>query len=206
MKVAIFGTGGHGREVMEYLFPKAVFIDDHKSPGTYVNGRPVVGGKTLLCDRGFLSEYQIIVALGDNKARSELSRMVLKHGGSLATAIHPSAIFANHSTIGIGSIVMPMAIVGPNVTIGRWCIVNKAARVSHDAILEDGVNLSDSAMLTTHVGEDAFVGLNVSVIPNVPIGARAIVGAGSVVTKEVMPDTTVAGVPARLIANRGTHG
>jgi len=206
MKIAIFGTGGHGREVLEYLCPKAVFIDDNKNPGTRINGRPVVGGKTLLADRGFLHDYEIIIALGDNKLRGELSRTVLKHGGTLAIAIHASAIFSTHSTIGAGSVVMPYAIVGPNVKIGKYCIINKAARISHDAYLKDGVNISDDATLTTTVGEEAFIGLHVAVIPRVAIGARAIVGAGAVVTKEVLPDTTVAGVPARVIAKRGTHG
>jgi acetyltransferase-like isoleucine patch superfamily enzyme len=36
-------------------------------------------------------------------------------------------------------------------------------------------------------------------MPNITIGERAIVGAGAVVTKDVPPDTVVAGVPAKVI-------
>ena len=51
------------------------------------------------------------------------------------------------------------------------------------------------------IGEDAFVGARAFVLPGVTIGARSIVGACAVVTKDVPPDQTVAGNPARPIGN-----
>jgi acetyltransferase-like isoleucine patch superfamily enzyme len=48
--------------------------------------------------------------------------------------------------------------------------------------------------------EDAFIGAGAIILKGVTIGARAIVGAGAVVTKDVEPDTIVAGVPARFVA------
>ncbi len=47
------------------------------------------------------------------------------------------------------------------------------------------------------VGERAFVGARAFVLPGVTIGARAVVGAMSVVTRDVAPDVTVRGNPAR---------
>ena len=99
-----------------------------------------------------------------------------------------------------------LALIGPNVRIGEYCIVNNRATIAHDSIVENGVNVSDGACFTATVGEEAWIGLNVSIIPKVRIGARSIVGAGSVVTREVKPDTTVAGVPARFLRMGGTHG
>ena len=52
------------------------------------------------------------------------------------------------------------------------------------------------------VGEDAFVGARAFVLPGVNIGARAIVGAMSVVTRDVPPDVVVAGNPARVVKQR----
>ena len=49
------------------------------------------------------------------------------------------------------------------------------------------------------VGSSVWFGGNVTVLPGVTIGDGAIVGAGSVVTKDVPPYTIVAGVPARVI-------
>lgn len=52
------------------------------------------------------------------------------------------------------------------------------------------------------VGKDAFVGVRALILPGVKIGERAIVGAGSVVTKDVAPGNIVAGNPAKPIGTR----
>jgi acetyltransferase-like isoleucine patch superfamily enzyme len=44
-----------------------------------------------------------------------------------------------------------------------------------------------------------YVGVNVTIMPNVTCGPNCVIGAGSVVTKDVPPDTVVAGNPARVI-------
>ena len=48
-----------------------------------------------------------------------------------------------------------------------------------------------------HVGERTFIGCNVTVMPGVKIGKCCVIGAGSVVTKNVPDGTVVAGVPAK---------
>ena len=50
-----------------------------------------------------------------------------------------------------------------------------------------------------HVGSNAFIGARAFLLPGVKIGDSAIVGACSVVTRNVLPKTTVAGNPARTI-------
>lgn len=52
------------------------------------------------------------------------------------------------------------------------------------------------------IGEDAFVGARAFVMPGVKIGARAIVGAGSVVTKDVPDGVIAAGNPCRILRSR----
>jgi acetyltransferase-like isoleucine patch superfamily enzyme len=52
---------------------------------------------------------------------------------------------------------------------------------------------------TIKVEKDAWIGAGVIILPNVTIGEGAVVGAGSVVTKDVPPFTVVGGVPAKEI-------
>jgi putative colanic acid biosynthesis acetyltransferase WcaF len=52
------------------------------------------------------------------------------------------------------------------------------------------------------VGEDAFVGARAFVLPGITIGARAIVGAGSVVTRDIPENVIAAGNPCRTIRAR----
>lgn len=58
---------------------------------------------------------------------------------------------------------------------------------------------------TIRIGDNVFVGVNTIILPNVTIGADSIIGAGSVVTKDVPPQTVVAGAPARPICTLAAY-
>lgn len=51
------------------------------------------------------------------------------------------------------------------------------------------------------VDDHAFIGMNSILLPGVHVGQRSIVAAGSVVTRDVAPETVVAGAPARLVCS-----
>lgn len=55
------------------------------------------------------------------------------------------------------------------------------------------------------VEDGAWIGFNSIILKGVTIGAGAIVAAGSVVTKDVAPGTTVAGNPAKTVASKASH-
>jgi putative colanic acid biosynthesis acetyltransferase WcaF len=52
------------------------------------------------------------------------------------------------------------------------------------------------------IGEDAFLGARVFVMPGITVGARSIIGACSVVTKDIPPDVFAAGNPCRVLRPR----
>jgi acetyltransferase-like isoleucine patch superfamily enzyme len=51
------------------------------------------------------------------------------------------------------------------------------------------------------IGDDVFIGARTVILPGIRIGSNSVVGAGSVVTKSVPPNTVVAGVPARIVCS-----
>ena len=52
------------------------------------------------------------------------------------------------------------------------------------------------------IGEDAFIGARAFVLPGIEIGARSVIGACSVVTKDIPPDVMAAGNPCRVLGPR----
>ena len=82
----------------------------------------------------------------------------------------------------------------------RVCISNDVTFVNHNLnwpFQEKYESLTGFAPID--IRDNCQIGIGVTVLPNVTIGPNAIVGACSVVTKDVPPDTVVAGNPARAI-------
>jgi acetyltransferase-like isoleucine patch superfamily enzyme len=113
--------------------------------------------------------------------------------------------------------------VQKNARIGRRCKISSHTFICEGVTIEDHVFIGHGVMFindsypraTTADGElqttadwkveqtvvkkGASIGSGATVLSNVTIGERAIVGAGSVVTRDVPPDTIVAGNPARVL-------
>src|SRR5437764_9756053 len=87
--------------------------------------------------------------------------------------------------------------IGPRATVAQEAYLSSA---SHD--------FNDPAMPLTvakiTIGEDAFIGARAFVLPGVRIGARAVVGACSVVTKDVPDNVIAAGNPCRMLKPRAS--
>lgn len=87
--------------------------------------------------------------------------------------------------------------VGDGSLIGHGCTVTT---LNHSL---DPSRRSDMTPARVEVGRRVWLGANVTVVPGVRIGDGAVVGAGAVVTRDVPPDTVVAGVPARVVRPTG---
>jgi sugar O-acyltransferase (sialic acid O-acetyltransferase NeuD family) len=150
-----------------------------------------------------VSLCHFLVAIGGyrGRVRVALHEFLQQQGLQALTAIHPRAWVAHTATIGTGSQILGQAAIGADAIIGSSCIVNTAASVDHECIIEDGVHIAPGAHLAglVQVGKHSMIGIGASVVPRVTIGSNVIIGAGSVVTKNI-PDNVVAyGNPAIII-------
>jgi acetyltransferase-like isoleucine patch superfamily enzyme len=85
------------------------------------------------------------------------------------------------------------------IIIGDDCLITWGTVIlSHDASQLLAGNIKKS-QATTIIENGVFIGVNSVVLPGVRIGEKSIVGAGSVVTKDITPHTLVAGNPATVI-------
>ncbi|MBS1738737.1 MAG: N-acetyltransferase [Bacteroidetes bacterium] len=123
--------------------------------------------------------------------------------------------------------IMPKAVIGTNCNLGQNifvdnnCVVGNGVKIQNNVsvyngvILEDDVFVGPSVVFTnvinprsfierknefrsTVVKKGATIGANATIICGVTIGEYALVGAGAVVTKNVLPYTIVTGNPAKV--------
>lgn len=80
-------------------------------------------------------------------------------------------------------------LMGPNVTL---CT---AAHPIHPSVRKAGIQYN----LPVHVGKHCWIGAGVTVLPGVTIGDNTVIGAGSVVTKDIPSGVVAVGVPCRVL-------
>lgn len=184
-RLIIIGAGGHGKVVADNAvkngYEQIFFVDDHASGKCL--GFPIIG---TTADLEALDDGQtdFILGIGNNGARKRIAQ---SHSVSWTTLIHPSAQIALGVSVGCGTVIMAGVIVNADARIGAHCIINTAAVVEHDNILEDYVHISPGARLsgTVSVGSCTWIGTGTSIINNVSICGDVIIGVGSTVIRSI---------------------
>ena len=120
----------------------------------------------------------------------------------------------SHVVIGRRS-YMNDGIIREDVTIGRYCSIGRRCTIgasrhptewlsTHPFVFAPEFRGRDISFPNrrTNIANDVWIGDNVVIVAGVNIGNGAVIGAGSVVTRDVDPYAIVGGVPARLIRLR----
>lgn len=158
----------------------------------------------------------------------------IDHGVTIGvdTVIHPNTVIESGVSIGKRCSIGPFArlrrgvSIAEDVRVGNFVElvrtkVGPRVRVNHmaylgDATVEEQVNIGAGTITAnydghqkhpTHIGKGAFIGSDTVLIAPVKIGAGAVTGAGSVVTKahDVPAKGVVVGVPARPLDHRAAE-
>lgn len=89
--------------------------------------------------------------------------------------------------------------IGNNVSIAHNCslITFNHTWDNHDLPIKYNQTIDGSITIE----DDVWVGCGVRIMPGVILGSRSVIAAGSVVVKDVPPNTLVGGIPAKVIKN-----
>lgn len=166
--------------------------------GIHYGERVVIHGHLGLRNRGTLiigDSCYISSGSNINPLCSKDNGFISVEKGALLTignkcAMSSPRIWA-HQEITIGDYVM----LGANVTI----VDSDCHSMNHECRRKIAIDQHNKKNKAVHIEDDVFIGMNTMILKGVTIGARSVIGAGSVVTKSIPADCIAAGNPAIVI-------
>ena len=126
-------------------------------------------------------------------------------------AIWNYVVIGDGARIGAGTTIGSFCDIGKNVVIGKNCNIQAHVTISNGCVLGDDVFIAPNSSLLNDkypksdfmtppvVKDGVAIGGGVTILPDVTIGEKAVIGGGSVVTKNVPPRTVSFGVPASVV-------
>lgn len=143
------------------------------------------------------------------------------------TVIYAGNTIGNHFQTGNKANIRELNTIGDNVSIGTLSVIEHHVKIASGvrihsqafipeySILEEDVWLGPNVVVTNarfpkhpnvknelcgaRIKRNAKIGANVTLLPGITVGQNSLVGAGSVVTKDVPSNMIVAGNPAKII-------
>ena len=106
-------------------------------------------------------------------------------------------IIGNHTRIGMGNTIIGPVMIGNNVILAQNVVLSALNHNFEDVLTtinQQGVK-TDQIIIENNV----WIGANSTILAGVHIGEHVVVGAGSVVTKDIPPFSVVVGNPAKII-------
>jgi sugar O-acyltransferase (sialic acid O-acetyltransferase NeuD family) len=205
--ILIYGAGGLGREILSML--KALprwrclgFIDDKLKPGDSVHELKVLGNLQYLNTK-FSNPVNLVVAVGDCKAKASLIQKITNAHVQYPAIIHPLAVLQDPERISLGKGVVICAgcILTTDITLNDHVFINLNTTIGHDAAIGRYSALMPSVNIAggVTIGEQVLIGSGVSIRNRIKVGNGATIGMGSVVVKDVPAGVVVAGVPAKAL-------
>lgn len=190
-KLAIFGFGGHAREVAAQIGQSVIFFVDDK----------YVTDFCLPISEFNPEEYFMMVAVAEPEERKKIVSKLPKET-KYFTFVHPTAqIMSDNIEIGVGSFIGANSILTTNIKIGDHAILNRGNHIGHDTVIGNYFSSMPGAIVSGNViiGDNCYLGTNSSVREKIIIVDNVKVGSNSTVVKNIKFDGVYAGVPVKQI-------
>lgn len=204
--IYIIGASGFGREVawlIEELDEWKVvgFIDDNESiHNTFINDIPVAGGISFLDT--FESAINVAIAIGNPSVRKKIAdKLKVNQNIVFPNIIAKGIRISNTIKMGEGNIICSGSILTTNIQLGNFNLINLDCTIGHDVSISSFVTAYPSVNISGNVvvGNCVELGTCSKVIQGKIITDNVIVGAGSVLIKDLDESGTYVGSPVRKV-------
>jgi sugar O-acyltransferase (sialic acid O-acetyltransferase NeuD family) len=204
--IVIIGAGGFGKEVawlieqinrVNQTWNLLGYVDDNKPVGTEINGTPILGPIDWLKDQ----KLSMVCSISQPTIRHQIVEALINTQNEFVTLIHPKIEFSDSVTIGAGSLICEGAKFTVNISIGNHVIIYHDSIICHDTIINDYCTILPSVNISgnVHIDHMTTLGTGSKVIQNLKIGSNVMIGAGSVVIRDIGDNLTAVGVPAKTL-------
>ena len=191
MKLALYGYGGHAREVAVQIGQEVEFYVDDEYANNISQPISSFNPKT----------HQMMVAIGDSKARYEAVQKLPKET-IYFTFIHPTALIMDENIeIGNGSFIGAYSILTTNIKIGKHAILNRGVQIGHDTEIGDYFSAMPGVIISGNckIYDCVYIGTNSSVKEKISIHSLTTIGLNSGVIKHIEEPGVYTGTPSKLI-------
>ncbi|RAK00733.1 acetyltransferase [Aliidiomarina maris] len=197
--VVIIGAGGHAKVVFEIACARNVeliaLIDPQISIAPMFDGIEHWLSDTEI-SKYSSNDFELVNGLGSlpgQPRRREHVFCVAKNSGfKFITLISPQAFVSQYAQLDEGVQVVTGAVIH-SAQIGANTLINSAAVVEHDVVIDKHCHVAPNATLCGGVtlAEGVHVGAGAVILQNIRIGKHAVVGAGAIVTQDIPAYATV---------------
>ena len=192
--LVIIGAGGHASVLVDILLSQGRQILAFVSPDSVVN-RSVFSGIPHIhsdhdLDRFEADKVLLVNGLGmlpGSILRQEIYQHYLSLGFEFETIIASSAEISEFAFLGKGVQVLSKAVIQTGASVGEQTIINSGAIIEHDCRLGALNHVATQATLCGQVKteDSVFVGAGATVIQNMCLGSKSVVGAGAVLVNDL---------------------
>ncbi|WP_349947376.1 acetyltransferase [Lacrimispora sp. BS-2] len=209
-ELILIGGGGHAESIIDTIRGQKKYkitgiLDPGKKTGTEVLGIKIIGSDEDLADcfnRGIRNAVIAIGSMGNPGPRRRLYEQCKKTGFELPNIMDISSILSETLNMGEGNFIGKGAIINSGVTIGNGTIINTGAIIEHGCRIEDFVHIAPGCVLCGNVwiSANCHIGAHSTIIQGLTIGNDTMIGAGSLVIKNISSNKLAYGSPAKEVA------
>lgn len=207
--IVLYGAGGLSHETL-WLINSTVKLkkqykviafgvdDNYFTRGQSLYNLPVVNRETM-CKLAENEPLGVVVAIGNAKVR----RRIFEELSEYRNFCFPSIITCDISSdveIGEGAVIHKNCMMSTNTKIGKCLLMHTSSTLGHDVVIGDFVSIMPRCDISgnVNVGDNVSIGAHSFILEKKSIGENSVIAPGSIVMRNVPPNVTVMGNPAKI--------
>lgn len=196
MTLVLLGSGDFGKELLN--FNQQYKIEENIKLLSIKNFK----SKKFINFKNSKLKIKYFIAIGNPNLRDLVYNKIKKNKKLInSKIIFKNVVIGRKTKIDKGTVIMNNTIISSNVKIGKNCHIHPNVVIGHDVEIGKNVTISANVFIggNSRIGDNSVINPNATVIKNIIISKNCSIGSGSVVIYNLKQNTSVFGVPAKIL-------